>query len=142
LGTDGCASNNDLDLFQEMDTAAKLEKVRHLDPTLLPAPAVVAMATREGARVLGLEGVTGSLRPGLKADLILIDLKRPHLTPMYHPYSHLVYAVTGADVKTVFINGRLVMRDRQLLTLDEGEIMERVNRIAGRISRSLVKSVP
>lgn len=142
LGTDGCASNNDLDLFQEMDTAAKLEKVRHLDPTLLPAPAVVAMATREGARVLGLEGVTGCLRPGLKADLILIDLKRPHLTPMYHPYSHLVYAVTGADVKTVLINGRLVMRDRQLLTLNEGEIMERVNRIAGRISRSLVKPGP
>ncbi|HPB75924.1 MAG TPA: amidohydrolase, partial [Chromatiaceae bacterium] len=138
LGTDGCASNNDLDLFQEMDTAAKLEKVRHLDPTLLPAPTVVAMATREGARVLGLEGVTGCLCPGLKADLILIDLKRPHLTPMYHPYSHLVYAVTGADVKTVFINGRLVMRDRQLLTLNEGEIMERVNRIAGRISRSLI----
>ena len=137
LGTDGCASNNDLDLFQEMDTAAKLEKVRHLDPTLLPAPAVVAMATREGARVLGLEGVTGSLRPGLKADVILIDCQRPHLTPMYHPYSHLVYAVTGADVKTVLINGRLVMRDRQLLTLNEGEIMARVNRIAERIRRSL-----
>ena len=137
LGTDGCASNNDLDLFQEMDTAAKLEKVRHLDPTLLPAPAVVAMATREGARVLGLEGVTGSLRPGLKADVILIDCQRPHLTPLYHPYSHLVYAVTGADVKTVLINGRLVMRDRQLLTLDEGAIMARVNRIAERIRRSL-----
>ena len=142
LGTDGCASNNDLDLFQEMDTAAKLEKVRHLDPTLLPAPAVVAMATREGARVLGLEDVTGSLCPGLKADLILIDRQRPHLTPMYHPYSHLVYAVTGADVKTVFINGRLVMRDRQLLTLNEGEILERVNRIAERISRSLATAAP
>lgn len=142
LGTDGCASNNDLDLFQEMDTAAKLEKVRHLDPTLLPAPAVVAMATREGARVLGLEGVTGSLRPGLKADVILIDCQRPHLTPMYHPYSHLVYAVTGADVKTVLINGRLVMRDRQLLTLDEGAIMARVNRIAERIRRSLEKPGP
>ncbi len=137
LGTDGCASNNDLDMFQEMDSAAKLEKVKKLDPTLMPAATVVAMATREGARVLGLDGVTGCLRPGYKADLILIDLRRPHLTPMYNPYSHLVYTVTGADVETVFINGRLVMRNRQLLTLDEEEIMDRVNRIAGRISRSM-----
>jgi len=85
LGTDGCASNNNLDMFQEMDTAAKLEKVRHLDPTLMPAETVVAMATREGARVLGMEGITGCLKAGMKADLILIDLARPSLNAMYNP---------------------------------------------------------
>jgi len=137
LGTDGCASNNNLDMFQEMDTAAKLEKVRHLDPTLMPADTVVAMATRQGARVLGMGEHTGCLKAGMKADLILIDLARPHLTPMYNPYSHLVYAVNGSDVNTVFIHGKMVMKDRKLLTLDEEDIMEQVRRIAERIQESL-----
>ena len=137
LGTDGCASNNSLDMFREMNTAAKLEKVVHSDPTLMPAPTVVAMATREGARVLGMDQMTGSLQPGLKADLIMIDLQSPHLTPLYNPYSHLVYAANGADVKNVFINGRLVMKDRRLLTLNEEAIMAKVCRIAERIRHSL-----
>lgn len=137
LGTDGCASNNNLDMFQEMDMAAKLEKVRHLDPTLMPAQTVVTMATRLGARALGLEKMTGCLEVGKKADLILVDLHRPHLTPLYNPYSHLVYAVNGSDVKTVFINGRMVMKDRILLTVDESEAMQRVRRIAQRVSESL-----
>jgi 5-methylthioadenosine/S-adenosylhomocysteine deaminase len=141
LGTDGCASNNSLDLFQEMDSAAKLEKVINDDPTLMPAPTVVAMATREGARVLGLEGITGCLTPGMKADIIMIDLNSPHLTPLYNPYSHLVYAANGADVKTVFINGKMVMEDRRLLTLNEEEIIARVNRIAERISKSLEATI-
>jgi len=141
LGTDGCASNNSLDMFQEMDTAAKLEKVRHLDPTLMPAETVVAMATRQGARVLGMEEITGVLKAGMKADIILIDLNRPHLTPMYNPYSHLVYAVNGSDVKTVFIHGKMLMKDRKLLTLDEEEIMQRVCRIAVRIRESLKQPV-
>lgn len=105
-----------------MDTAAKLEKVRHLDPTLMPAETVVAMATRQGAHVLGMGEITGVLKEGMKADVILIDMNRPHLTPMYNPYSHLVYAVNGSDVKTVFIHGKMVMKDRKLLTLDEEEI--------------------
>ncbi|MGB4334996.1 MAG: amidohydrolase [Chromatiaceae bacterium] len=137
LGTDGCASNNSLDMFREMNTAAKLEKVIHADPTLMAAPTVVAMATREGARVLGMDHLTGSLKPGMKADLIMIDLQSPHLTPLYHPYSHLVYAANGADVKSVFINGKMVMRDRRLLTLNEEEIMARVCQIAERIRHSL-----
>ncbi len=137
LGTDGCASNNSLDMFREMNTAAKLEKVVHSDPTLMPAPTVVAMATREGARVLGMDQMTGSLQPGLKADLIMIDLQSPHLTPLYNPYSHLVYAANGADVKNVFINGRLVMKDRRLLTLNEEAIMAKVCQIAERIRHSL-----
>ena len=137
LGTDGCASNNSLDMFREMNTAAKLEKVIHADPTLMPAPTVVAMATRAGARVLGMDQVTGVLKSGMKADLIMIDLQSPHLTPLYHPYSQLVYAANGADVKNVFINGRLVMKDRRLLTLNEEAIMAKVRQIAERIHHSL-----
>ena len=136
LGTDGCASNNSLDMFREMNTAAKLEKVVNSDPTLMPAPTVVAMATREGAHVLGMDQLTGSLKPGMKADLIMIDLQSPHLTPLYNPYSHLVYAANGADVKSVFINGKMVMKDRRLLTLNEETIMAKVCRIAERISKS------
>jgi len=139
LGTDGCASNNNLDMFQEMSTAAKLEKVRHLDPTLMPAETVVSMATRQGAQVLGMGGNTGCLKAGRKADIIMIDLNRPHLTPMYNPYSHLVYAVNGSDVKTVFIGGNMVMKDRKLLTLNEEEAMEQVHRIAVRVRKSLEK---
>ena len=137
LGTDGCASNNSLDMFREMNTAAKLEKVIHADPTLMPAPTVVAMATRAGARVLGMDQVTGVLKPGMKADLIMIDLQSPHLTPLYHPYSQLVYAANGADVKNVFINGRMVMKDRRLLTLNEEVSMAKVRQTAERIRHSL-----
>jgi 5-methylthioadenosine/S-adenosylhomocysteine deaminase len=137
LGTDGCASNNDLDLFREMDTAAKLAKVAALDPTILPARDVLRMATCEGARVLGMGQETGSLLPGKKADIAIIGLNEPHLTPLYNEYSHLVYAVNGADVDTVLINGKVVMRDRKLVTIDEQEAMRRVREIALRVRRSL-----
>lgn len=137
LGTDGCASNNNLDMFQEMDTAAKLNKVHSLDPTVMDARTVIRMATCEGARALGLGNITGSLEAGKKADVIIIDLNKPHLTPMYNEYSNLVYAAGGADVDTVIINGKLVMRNRRLLTIDENEIMARVREIAVRIKRSL-----
>jgi len=130
LGTDGCASNNNLDLFQEMDSAAKLHKVHHLDPTVMDARTVFRMATRDGARVLGLESRVGSLEVGKKADVILLDLDQPHLTPLYHIYSQLVYAARGADVFRVIINGRTVMKDRRLLTLDLQEILSRANRFA------------
>jgi len=116
-----------------MDSAAKLAKVAALDPTLLPAPAVVRMATRNGAQALGMGGITGSLEAGKKADVILIDTHKPHLTPLYNEYSHLVYAVGGADVETVIINGRLVMENRRLMTIDEEEAMARVNDIALKI---------
>jgi 5-methylthioadenosine/S-adenosylhomocysteine deaminase len=138
LGTDGCASNNDLDLFREMDTAAKLAKVTALDPTILPARDVLRMATCEGARVLGLGQETGSLLPGKKADIAIIGLNKPHLTPLYNEYSHLVYAVNGSDVDTVLINGQVVMKNRKLLTIDEDEAMRRVREIAVRVQKSLV----
>ncbi|HOF04006.1 MAG TPA: amidohydrolase [Syntrophales bacterium] len=136
LGTDGCASNNNLDMFQEMDTAAKLAKVAALDPTLLPAPTVVRMATATGAYTLGMGGLTGVLAPGKKADVILINTRKPHLTPLYNEYSHLVYAVTGADVETVIINGKTVMEGRRIQTLDEEEAMKRVNELAVQIKNS------
>jgi len=130
LGTDGCASNNNLDLLQEIDTAAKLQKVRRLDPTALPAPAALDLATGGSARVLGLEKEVGALIPGLKADLVVIDLDQPHLTPIYDPYSHLVYAATGADVQTVLVHGQVVVQDRRLLTFDLEETLARARELA------------
>jgi 5-methylthioadenosine/S-adenosylhomocysteine deaminase len=133
LGTDGCASNNNLDILSEMDTAAKLHKVKLLDPTVMDAETVVRMATIQGARALGLDGVTGSLEPGKKADVIVIDMDKPHLVPLYSPYSHLVYAVKADDVSSSIINGRIVMEDQKLLTLDMQAVMSDVNRISEKI---------
>ena len=137
LGTDGCASNNNLDMFQEMDTAAKLEKSARLDPTVMSARTVLRMATCNGAKVLGLDRLVGTLEAGKKADLCIIDMNKPHLTPLYDEYSHLVYIVGGADVNAVLINGKVVMKDRRLLTIDEEEAMRRVSRIALRVRESL-----
>ena len=133
LGTDGCASNNDLDLLLEMDTVAKLHKAKTLDPTAMDARTVLKMATTQSARALGLNQVSGSLEAGTKADLIVIDTNKPHLTPMYNPVSHLVYAAMGSDVTTSIINGTVVMEDRQLKSLDLKKVMEDVNKIAAEI---------
>lgn len=122
LGTDGAASNNDLDLFEEMSTTAKLHKVHLMDPTVLPAKEVLAMATIEGAKLLGWEDRIGSIETGKAADLILVDLQGLHLQPLYRIYSHLVYSADGQDVSTVVVNGKILMQDRQLLTLDEEQI--------------------
>jgi len=133
LGTDGCASNNNLDLFQEMDTAAKLHKVNTFDPTVLDSTTTLRMCTIEAARALGLEEITGSLEVGKKADIILLDTKKPHLTPMYNPASHLVYAARGSDVKTTIINGEVVMEDGSLLSLDLEKTMDDIRKIAENI---------
>jgi 5-methylthioadenosine/S-adenosylhomocysteine deaminase len=134
LGTDGCASNNDLDLFLEMDTVAKLHKAKTLDPTTMDARTVLKMATTQSARALGLDQVIGSLEAGKKADLIVIDTHKPHLTPMYSPVSHLVYAAMGSDVSATIINGNVVMEDRQLKSLDLKKVMDDVNKIAKEIT--------
>ncbi len=133
LGTDGCASNNNLDLFTEMDTAAKLHKVVSQDPTVMDARTVLRMVTIEGARALGLDDRIGSIEPGKWADLIVIDLRQPHLTPMYHPASHLVYAVRGSDVRDVFVQGVPLVRNRQVIGLDAEEIMRQAAALGRKI---------
>ncbi len=130
LGTDGCASNNNLDMFGEMDTCAKLHKAATLDPTVLSAETVLRMATVNGAATLGWGDDLGRIAPGQLADLIVVDFAKPHLTPMYNPVSHLVYAAGAADVRHSIINGRLVMEDRRLLTLDIEEIFGHVREFA------------
>jgi 5-methylthioadenosine/S-adenosylhomocysteine deaminase len=135
LGTDGSAGNNDADLFGEMNSAAKLHKVNTLDPTVLPAETVLEMATMGGARVLGAEKEIGSLEPGKKADLIVLDLNQPHLTPLYNIPSHMVYAARGADVVHSVINGKIVMQNRKLKTLDEKSLLADTIRIGKKIKK-------
>jgi len=136
LGTDGCSSNNDLDLFSEMDTAAKLHKASRLDPTVMDATTVLRMATIDGARALGLDSITGSIETGKKADIIVIDINKPHLTPMYHPASHLVYAVNGGDVSTTVVNGKVLMKNRELLSMDVEKVLADACQIAETIRGS------
>ena len=130
LGTDGCASNNDMDLFQELDTTAKLHKVSTLNPTVADARTVLQMGTIDGARAIGLQKVTGSLEPGKQADLIIIDTCKPHLVPMYNPVSQIVYAASGADVNDVIVSGKIIVHNREVLTLDVGNIIEEVASLA------------
>lgn len=134
LGTDGAASNNGLDMFREMNLAAKIHKVMSLDPTVMSAPTVFRMATIGGAQVLGMEHLIGSIEVGKLADIIIVDMNQPHLTPLYNPYSQLVYAARGADVKTSIINGQMVMEDRRLLTIDLPSVMSNVRKIAAHIA--------
>lgn len=129
IGTDGSASNNDVDMFGEMNTTAKIHKVDRLDPTVMSAATTLHAATMGGARVLGAESLIGSLEPGKKADCIVLDLDQPHLTPIYNPISHLVYAARGGDVIHSVINGRVVMEQRRLLTIDEQAILARAAEI-------------
>lgn len=136
IGTDGSASNNDVDMFGEMNTTAKIHKVDRLDPTAMNAATTLHAATMGGAKVLGAEHLIGSLAPGKKADCIVLDLDQPHLTPIYHPVSHLVYAARGGDVIHSVINGRVVMRDRRLLTLDEPAILARAAEIGAGFRQS------
>ena len=128
LGTDGAASNNSLDMFREMKSAALLGKAHDLDPTALPAWSVLEMATINGAKALGLEKEIGSLEVGKKADLVLVDLRKPHLTPLHNVASHLVYSAAGGDVDTVIVDGKILMRGRRVLTLDEYRVMEMAQR--------------
>jgi 5-methylthioadenosine/S-adenosylhomocysteine deaminase len=137
LGTDGAASNNDLDMFEEMDLAAKLQKLVRMDPRALPAEQVVAMATINGARALHIEREIGSLESGKKADVILIRTGAPHATPMYNVYSQIVYALKASDVDSVIISGRLIMEHRRMLTLDETSILAHARSYAQKISASL-----
>jgi 5-methylthioadenosine/S-adenosylhomocysteine deaminase len=138
LGTDGPASSNGLDMWTAMRLTAVVHRGVHGDPTFLPAPEVVKMVTCDAARALGLGDRVGSLEVGKRADIIVIDLNRPHLVPLYNVYSHLVYAVGRDDVSTVLINGQVVMRNRQLLTIDEGATMAEVRAMAQQIAEAIL----
>ncbi len=124
LGTDGAASNNSLDVFREMKFAALLSKVKKLDPVVVPASSALEMATINGATALGIYDRVGSIEAGKRADLILVDLKKPHLTPVHNIVSHLVYSALGSDVDTVMVDGRILMEGRRMLALDEERILE------------------
>ena len=128
LGTDGAASNNDLNLWGEMRTAAMCHKLARLDPTAMNARDVVKTATCQAAQAVGRPDL-GSIERGKTADVIMVDLRQPQFVPLYNIYSHLVYAASGAEVDTAVVNGRLVMQGRCVLTVDEGEILDRAARI-------------
>ena len=139
LATDGAASNNNQDLFEEMDLAAKLQKISRMDPRALPAAQVVEMATIGGARALHIEKRIGSLEAGKQADLIVVDTSAPHATPMYNDYSELVFALKATDVRTVVIAGRVIMDERKMLTLNEDEILQKAREYQKRIAASLAQ---
>jgi len=137
LGTDGAASNNNLDLFDEMDSVAKYHKAVRQDPTAMPATTVLRMATIDGARTLMKEKEIGSLEAGKKADIIILDLNKAHLIPLYNIYSQLVYAAGGSEVETVIINGQLIMENKNILTVDEQAILDVAKHLGGRIKNEL-----
>jgi 5-methylthioadenosine/S-adenosylhomocysteine deaminase len=132
IGTDGASSNNNLDMFEEMRTAALLHKVNKGDPQVLPASQVLSMATRDGARALRLDDL-GLLQPGYKADLILVNLNEAHLHPRHNPVAHMVYSARGGDVETVIIDGRIVMEGRKILTIDKERVLAEVEERARRL---------
>ncbi len=138
LGTDGPAgSNNDLDMMEEMDLAAKLQKVTRMDPRALGAEQALELATIGGARALHMEAEIGSLEAGKKADLIVLGLGAPHAVPLYQVYSQIVYALKASDVETVVIAGRTVMEERRMLTLAEAEVLAKAREYGARVKRSL-----
>lgn len=139
LGTDGAASNNDLSMWEEMDTAAKLHKLISGDPKTLSAEQTFALGTIGGARALHMENMIGSIETGKRADIAIVDLDSLHQTPLYNIYSHLVYATKASDVRTVVIEGRVVMLDRRLLTLNENVIKRDANTYRRKIINSFAR---
>jgi 5-methylthioadenosine/S-adenosylhomocysteine deaminase len=137
LGTDGAASNNDLDMIGEMGSAARLHKVATLDPTAAPARDVLAMATIGGARALRMEDRIGSLEPGKRADLVVLDLAAPAALPLFDPISHVVYSARSDSVETVIVDGKILMERRRFTTLDTEQIRQRVRRLGRRIQAAL-----
>jgi 5-methylthioadenosine/S-adenosylhomocysteine deaminase len=138
LGPDGPAgSNNDFNMFEEMDLAAKLQKVTTMNPEVLPASAALEMATIRGARALGMEKEIGSLEAGKLADMILVNVTRPNAVPMYDPVSQMVYALKAEDVTDVMVNGKPVVQNGKILTLNETEILQKAAEYRTKISASL-----
>jgi len=134
FGTDSAASNNDLNILSEMSTAAKIHKAYSEDPTALDAKTALLMATRWGAKVLGLGEVTGSLEKAKAADLVMANLNKPHLIPMYNIHSHIVYSMRPSDIEMVMVNGKVVVNDGKLTTADESEILDKAKQWHEKIS--------
>jgi 5-methylthioadenosine/S-adenosylhomocysteine deaminase len=124
LGTDGAASNNNLDMIEEMKLAALLQKVHNMDPTALAAKKAFEVATYQGAAALGMKNDLGTIETNKKADLVIMDIKSPHLTPFRHPLSHIVYSASGSDINTTICNGTILMENREVLTISEEQVME------------------
>jgi len=139
LGTDGAASNNDLDMFEAMRQTAFLHKLATNDPRAIPAASALAMATIEGARALGMDQQIGSLEAGKRADLIVVSMAGARQTPMYDPLSHLVYVSRGSDVVATIVNGRVLMRDRKVLTLNEADVIREANALAAKVRDAVGK---
>ena len=137
LGTDGAASNNDLDMFEAMRQAAFLAKLQTSDPRAVPARKALQMATIDGARALGMEALVGSIEVGKRADVITVSMTAARQTPMYDPLSHLVYVTRGDDVKTTIVNGRILMRDRKVLTLDESRVLSDARALAEKVKAAV-----
>jgi 5-methylthioadenosine/S-adenosylhomocysteine deaminase len=124
-------------MFEEMDLAAKLQKVTMLDPEVLPASTALEMATIHGARVLGMEKEIGSLEAGKRADMIVVRLDRPNAVPMYDAISQMVYALKGDDVRDVMVNGKPVVSDGRILTLNQTQILQKAEEYRAKVSASL-----
>jgi len=144
IGTDGPASNNDLDMFEEVRLASFIAKAVTTDPTTLPAPMALAMATRIGASALHIGDITGSIEPGKRADMIVVDTSQLHNSPHFerdqnNAYAQLVYAAKSTDVSDVMVNGRWLMRRHELLTLDEAELLDKAREVAHKIDAFLIK---
>ena len=129
IGTDGAGSTNTLDMFEEIKSAAYLQKVKHKSATAISGYDVLKMATIDGAKALGLEKEIGSLEVGKKADIIMIDLNQSHLLPVHDIYSTLEYSVNGSDVEMVIIDGKIVMEERCMLTVDENVVKQEINKV-------------
>ena len=136
FGTDGAASNNDLNVLSEMSTSAKVHKALSNNPTVLDARTALLMATRWGAEVLGLGSVTGNIEKGKAADLVLMNIEKPHLAPLYDIYSHIVYSMRASDVETVMVAGKVVVEDGKLTTGDESEMLAKAKQWGEKIKKS------
>jgi 5-methylthioadenosine/S-adenosylhomocysteine deaminase len=139
LGTDGAASNNDLDMFEAMRQAALLHKLQSNDPRAIPARTALDMATAGAARALGMEREIGSLEVGKRADLIVVSLGAARQTPIYDPLSHLVYVTRGDDVRTTVVNGKILMRDRNVLTLDAPAVLAEARAMAATVRTAVAQ---
>jgi 5-methylthioadenosine/S-adenosylhomocysteine deaminase len=138
LGTDGPATNNDLDMWEEMRLAAFLQKVSTMDPQVIPASTALNMATLGGARAIGLDQEIGALTVGRRADLIQVSLSDVHFTPLYDVISHLVYVADEQDVRNVVVDGKLLMREGKILTVDEKRVRSEAEAIAARIRAAVI----